>query len=79
MDGSNHAWAHVVTGGLGDELADGLPCRTTQLAEQLTAMEEERPEELRHGESPEMMTHIFGDFFPQEGSEPRPSLSRRRR
>ncbi len=38
MDGSHHAGAHVVTGGLGSELGDTLPCRTTKLTEQLAAM-----------------------------------------
>ena len=76
VDGSDHAGAHVVTGGFGDELVDGLPGRTTQRTEQLAAMKEERSQELRHGEGPEMMTHIFGDFFPQESSEHGSSLGR---
>ncbi len=68
MDGSHHAGAHVVTGGLGSELGDTLPCRTTQLTEQLAAMQEERSQQLRHGEGPQAMAHLLGDFFSQEGS-----------
>ena len=74
MDGSDHARAHVVTGGLGDEFADTLPCRTTQLAEQDAAMKEERSQELRHGEGAETVTHLLDDFFPEKGSEHCPSL-----
>jgi len=38
VDSSDHPRADVAGGGLGDELADRLPCRTAELAEQLAAM-----------------------------------------
>jgi len=76
VGGSDHARAQVVTGGLGDELADTLPCRTTQLAEQLAAMKEKRSQELGHGEGSQTVTHLLDDFFPEKGSEHRPSLGR---
>jgi len=63
VDGSDHAGANGVIGGLGNELAHGRPCRTTQHTEQLAAMEEQRPQELRHGEGPETVIHLRDDFL----------------
>ncbi|MCZ6727859.1 MAG: hypothetical protein O7A98_10980 [Acidobacteria bacterium] len=55
---SEPSGAHGVTGGLGDELGDTLPCHTTQLTQQLAAMQEERSQELRHGASASFMSPV---------------------
>jgi hypothetical protein len=69
VDRGDHARADIVTGGLGDELADRLPCSTTELAEQLAAMKEVGAQEPRYREGPKAVVHFLDHFLAQEGAE----------
>ena len=78
MDRGDHARADVVTGGLSDELANRLPCSTTELAEQLAAMKEVGSQEPRYRENPQAVIRFLDDLilFPVKPLNPeKPWLS----
>ena len=77
--GGDHPRADAASGGFRDQLADGLPCSMTELAQQLAAVQEEWSQQLRYGERPETVAHFLHDFLAQEGAEDNPALGRPRR
>ena len=76
MDSSDHPRADVASAGLGDELADRLPCSTAELAEQLAAIRKIGSQKLGYSERPKTMTHLLDHFLAQEGAEEYSALRR---
>jgi hypothetical protein len=69
MQGRHHPGTNVFASCLADQLGHCLPCSTAERTEQLTAMQEERTEQLGNREGPHAVPDLFEDLLLQEGPE----------
>jgi hypothetical protein len=71
LDDRDHAGSQalLLAGCHGHQLADGLPCRGAEGAQQLAVMHEVRAKELRDGEDPLSMADVGDDLVLKEGRE----------